>query len=385
MAISKDDKIITSSFIVAFCAFTSIYITQPLLPIIERDLGVSSLQSSLSVSLVLAGITLGCIPAGLLDERVSLTSACLTAAISLILLHLACASTSNISVLISLRFCQGFFIPFLTSAVASSLSRSVSRTNISRGIAWYVTATILGGMCGRLLGGLTTIFYSWKLSFVLSGFLVFFSCFFISQLSPLPRKSSRILKQTSYSAAIRNKNIWPSYFCAFLGQGIFSAVFNTIPFRLDSHPFDLSADLISLLYMVYMVGLFTGPFTSKVTTKAGYRKTLFLGAIILAVGLLILLGRELYLAIIGLSCVCVGFFMIHINAAARLNGLVKTNLGEANSLYMILYYLGAFTGSLWAILIFDNKGWNTLVSLSLVLLCSLALIARGKTTATDQR
>ena len=77
--------------------------------------------------------------------------------------------------------------------------------------------------------------------------------------------------------------------------------------------------------------------------------------------------------------------MIHINAAARLNGLVKTNLGEANSLYMILYYLGAFTGSLWAILIFDNKGWNTLVSLSLVLLCSLALIARGKTTATDQR
>lgn len=385
MAISKDDKIILSSFIVAFCAFTSIYITQPLLPIIERDLDVSSFQSSLSMSLVLAGITLGCIPSGALDERISLTSTGLTAAILLIVLHLACANTSNISLLISMRFCQGLCIPFLTSAVASSLSRSVSKANISRGIAWYVTATILGGMSGRLLGGLTTIFYHWKFSFILSALLVFLSCFFIPKLSPSIRKPSKALKQTSYSAVIRNKNIWPSYFCAFLGQGIFSAVFNTIPFRLDSYPFNLSADLISLLYMVYIVGLFTGPFTSKVKTKAGYQKTLFLGAIILAVGLLFLLGRELYLVIIGLSSVCVGFFIVHINAAARLNSIIKTGLGEANSLYMIWYYLGGFTGSLLAISVLENKGWNTLICLTLALLCVLTTSARENLPATCQR
>ena len=137
--------------------------------------------------------------------------------------------------------------------------------------------------------------------------------------------------------------------------------------------------------MVYIVGLFTGPFTSKVTTKSGYQKTLFLGAIILAVGLLILLGRDLYLAIIGLSCVCGGFFIVHINAAARLNGIVKTGLGEANSLYMIWYYLGAFAGALLAILVFENKGWNTLICLTLALLCVLTTSARENLYPTYQR
>ena len=137
--------------------------------------------------------------------------------------------------------------------------------------------------------------------------------------------------------------------------------------------------------MVYIVGLFTGPFTSKVTTKAGYQKTLFLGAIILAVGLLFLLGRELYLVIIGLSSVCVGFFIVHINAAARLNSIIKTGLGEANSLYMIWYYLGGFTGSLLAISVLENKGWNTLICLTLALLCVLTTSARENLPATCQR
>ena len=160
-------------------------------------------------------------------------------------------------------------------------------------------------------------------------------------------------------------------------------VFNTIPFRLDSYPFNLSADLISLLYMVYIVGLFTGPFTSKVTTKAGYQKTLFLGAIILAVGLLILLG-ELYLAIIGLSCVCVGFHSSY-KCCRKTKRYCQNRVREANSLYMICYYLGAFTGSLLAILVFENKGWNTLICLTLALLCVLTVSARENFSATYQR
>ncbi|MEC9247507.1 MAG: hypothetical protein VX986_00600, partial [Pseudomonadota bacterium] len=69
MTLTTDDKVILSSFIIVFSAFTTIYITQPILPAIGRNFGASPFQASLSISLVLAGITLGSIPSGILSEK----------------------------------------------------------------------------------------------------------------------------------------------------------------------------------------------------------------------------------------------------------------------------------------------------------------------------
>ena len=377
MALTTDDKVILSSFIIVFSAFTTIYITQPILPAIGRNFEASPFQSSLSVSLVLAGITLGSIPSGILSEKYPISYLVYVGSALLILCDVICAFTPNLFVLVTSRFLQGFLIPFLTSAIAASLSKTVREGNIVRGIAWYVTATILGGMCGRVIGGVANSMDYWQASFLFSGSLILFSCLYIRHLVPESRYCKSDEKnRVTYCEIFLERKIWVSLVCAFFGQGIFSAVFNTLPFRLDSSQYNLSSDIISAIYCVYIVGLIVGPLAGYFTVNFGSRRTLSAGTVILFISIWILKGQDLFLIIIGLGGVCIGFFTIHTTATAMLNRQIDRGLGQANSLYMIFYYLGAFCGSIWAILLFELTGWNTVMHISLCL--TLVLLMAGR-------
>ena len=379
MTLKTDDKVILSSFIIVFSAFTTIYITQPILPAISRNFDTSPFQASLSISLLLAGITLGSIPSGILSEKYPVSYLAFVGSALLIICDVVCAFTSNLSVLVTSRFLQGFLIPFLTSAIAASLSRTVREKNIVRGIAWYVTATILGGMCGRVIGGIANSVNYWQTSFLLSGCLILFSCLFIRHL--VPKSSGRKNKKKeriTYREIFLDTKIRISLICAFFGQAIFSAVFNTLPFRLDSPQYNISSDIVSLIYCVYIIGLVVGPLAGYSTVRCGSRRTLSAGVVILFISIWVLKGQEMFHIIIGLSGICFGFFTIHTTATARLNRKIERGLGQANSLYMIFYYLGAFCGSIWAILVFELTNWNTVIHISLGLTLVLFIASKSK-------
>jgi len=385
MTLTTDDKVILSSFIIVFSAFTTIYITQPILPAIGRNFGASPFQASLSISLVLAGITLGSIPSGILSEKYPISYLAYVGSALLLICDVICAFTSDLFVLVTSRFLQGFLIPFLTSAIAASLSKTVRQNNIVRGIAWYVTATILGGMCGRVIGGVANSVNYWQTSFLLSGSLILLSCIFIRLL--VPKSSDWKNKQEeriTYREIFLDRKIRISLICAFFGQTIFSAIFNTLPFRLDSPQYNLSSDIVSLIYCVYIIGLVVGPLAGYSTVRYGSRRTLSTGIIILFISIWVLKGQEMFHIIIGLSGICFGFFMIHTTATARLNRKIERGLGQANSLYMIFYYLGAFCGSIWAILVFELTSWNTVMHISLGLTLVLFVAGKGKKRAIEQ-
>jgi len=362
MRLTHDDRIILATFVLVFSAFTTIYITQPVLPAVERHFNTSSFYSSLSVSIVLAGITLGSIPSGFLNEKYSILPLAALASVLIIICDIGCALTINLGTLISLRFCQGLFIPFLTSAMAASLTRSVADQNIVKGIAWYVTATILGGMTGRLIGGVTHYLATWQFAFLYSAAMLAVSCLIASALLPNRFSQKKVYSNIgSYRKIILEKKLWGSFVCAFVGQGIFSAVFNTLPYRLDSEPYNLSSNFISFIYGVYILSIFVAPMTGRLTIRYGSDRTLTGGAFVLFVSLLILTGDRMFDVIFGLSGICIGFFAIHTTAAARLNRRMIKDHGQANSLYMVFYYLGAFWGSSWSIVVFKAASWNSVL------------------------
>jgi MFS transporter, YNFM family, putative membrane transport protein len=65
------------------------------------------------------------------------------------------------------------------------------------------------------------------------------------------------------------------YFCAAGSFAIFSSIFNYLPFRLDVPPFRFSTELTTLVYLVYVIGIFMGPTAGRISNRFGSGNVLF--------------------------------------------------------------------------------------------------------------
>ena len=140
-------------FALVAAAFTTVYITQPVLPIIQREFGVSASKASLTVSAVILGIALANLPFGMLADRFPVRRLILVGGAVVAACSLFCAATADLWLLVGARFLQGLFIPALTTCLAAYLSLSLHLDKLNVVMGSYVSATVAGGLSGRLLGG----------------------------------------------------------------------------------------------------------------------------------------------------------------------------------------------------------------------------------------
>lgn len=99
-------------------AFLNIYLTQPVLRVLETEFHASVLAVSFSVSAVLAGIAFANLPFGWLADRWPVQRLVLLGGGVIALAGLVCAYTRSLEVLVAARFVQGCFVPALTSCLA---------------------------------------------------------------------------------------------------------------------------------------------------------------------------------------------------------------------------------------------------------------------------
>ncbi|TMA17204.1 MAG: MFS transporter, partial [Deltaproteobacteria bacterium] len=128
-------------FALVATTFLTIYVTQPVLPVLKEEFGVTPGIASLTVSAVVLGIALANLPFGVLADRFPIRPIVLGGGAVVALTSLGCALTENIGLLVAARFVQGLFIPSMSTCLAAYLSlvrlrhrrRRLGRT-ASRGI-----------------------------------------------------------------------------------------------------------------------------------------------------------------------------------------------------------------------------------------------------------
>lgn len=107
-------------FALVAAPFTNIYITQPVLPVLENEFAADSVTVSYSVAAVILGIALANMPFGALVDRWPIRPIILFGALAVATAGLVCAITDNLWLLIGARFVQGLFIPSLTTCLGHS-------------------------------------------------------------------------------------------------------------------------------------------------------------------------------------------------------------------------------------------------------------------------
>lgn len=358
----------TLVFALVCAAFVNIYITQPILSVLEDEFHASILQVSFSVSAVLLGIALGNLPFGWLADRWPVGRLVLLGGSVIALAGLVCSATDNLSVLIAARFVQGAFVPALTSCLAAHLARSLPLASLNVVMGSYVAATVLGGMLSRLLGGYVVAPGHWRWAFLIGAAGVLSAVLLAWRElrdAPAPPPSQR--DSVTFRDLLAQRLLWSPLLCGAAGQAVFSPVFNYMPYRLAETPFQLSTAQTSLVYLVYLVGIVMAPSAGRIANRYGSGRTLMGGAAVLAAALLLLLVPSVTAVVIALVLVCAGFFTVHAAAVGALNRKLSAGQGRANALYVLGYYLGAWFGITWAAWVYPHGGWAALIACALVL------------------
>jgi YNFM family putative membrane transporter len=355
-------------FALVAASFTNIYVTQPVLPVLQEEFGADPLRVSLTVSAVILGIALANLPFGLLADRAAVQPIILTGGLVVATAGLVCALTHSLWVLIAARFAQGLFIPALTTCLAAHLARTLPLERLNVVMGSYVSATVLGGLGGRLLGGWIHPPLHWRYAFVSASALILAATW--SAVRWLPRAPLAVREDSSaagFLPLLRRPELLRLYVCAAGSFAIFSSVFNYLPFRLAEHPFDLSTELTTLVYLVYVIGIFMGPTAGRLSNRFGSGNILLGGVAVLALSLGLLLVPALAAVVAGLIGLCVGFFAIHAAAVGSLNRKLSTGQGRANALYVLFYYGGGWLGITASGLAYGSGGWRGVVLLTLSL------------------
>ncbi len=356
-------------FLMVAAAFTTIYITQPVLPVIGEEFGVDEAGASRTVSIVIFGIALSNLFFGRLADRLSIKPIVLAGVIAISLCGFFLYFVASYHWVIICRFIQGLFIPALTTCLAAYLSRTlpVERLNVVMGS--YVSATVCGGMAGRLMGGWIETVSDWRYAFFVSSLLVVFAGFL--SLINIPRDKRSILPEMDrigYLRLLSRKEIVRVYAVVFSAFFVFSSLFNYIPFYLSGPAFKASTKQITMVYLSYIVGVFIAPISGKLSNRFGNGKTLAFSSAFFAFSFLISLIPSYTAVMISLCGVCAGFFSIHSAAAGAMNKKLEGARGRANALYVFFYYLGAFTGITVNGYIYMYFGWKGVVFFGILVL-----------------
>ena len=345
-------------FALVGAGFLTIYVTQPVLPVISAEFGVTPAVASLTVSAVVLGIAVANLPFGVAADRWPIARIVLAGGGIVAAASGACALTHDLRLLIAARFVQGLFIPALSTCVAAYLSRVLPPQSLGVMMGWYVSATVAGGLGGRLLGGLFLPVLHWRAAFLVAGTAVLLATGAAALWLPRDAREPRAGDSASFAALFVRPELLRMFAVGFSSFFVFSAMFNYIPFYLSGPPLHAPVRLITLLYLAYVAGIAAGPLAGRLTGRLGTGMTLICGSLLLAGAIALTLVPSLPVIAFSLVALCGGFFAVHAAAVGSLNQRLTSGRGRANSIYVLAYYLGGAAGITATGAAYARWGWH---------------------------
>lgn len=365
--------ILTRNLVIALIAtiisFSTLYIPQPMLPLLADYFGVSAGEAGLLMTVamlplafapVFYGYFLQAIPARLM----------LSVALSLLALDQVCFYfVDEFWQLIVLRLCQGLLLPAIFTALMTYCASMVSATMVRRAMGFYIGATILGGFSGRLLGGIFASSFDWRTAFVVVGMMQLIPLLLLTKVESDANINFARLDPKSISRVWGNRN----YRFMFLSLAsiffVFSGILNIVPFHLQDIEPDTTPFIISMLYLGYLIGAPVSFFSESISKLfADERRGLLLGLTIHAFGLMMLLFVALQGLIVTMFFLAAGFFLIHALLSGLANHLAREHKGVVNGLYVSIYYLSGALGSWLPGYLYEGLEWHGMILVFMLIL-----------------
>lgn len=365
-----------------FNTFAILYSTQPLMPYLSKEFGVSPTMASLSLSVVTCTLAVSMLLFGSLSEVLGRKPIMSFSLFASSILAVLTAFAPNFNSLLVLRCLQGFVLAGLPAIAMAYISEEIDKSSLGMVMGLYISGNSIGGMSGRIIIGVITDFFNWRVALGSIGFLGLMASFlFWSKLPPskhFEARSFEIKKLIKSSINhLNDSNLFCLYCIGFLIMGSFVSLYNFIGYQLIEPPYNLSQTVVSLIFVIYIVGTFSSTFMGRLADRHGQHKMLCISLFIMLLGVCITLNVNLFLKVIGIALLTFGFFAGHSIASSWIGKLATHDKAQASSLYLLFYYVGSSIGGTAGGTFWSMYGWSGVVSMISCFLIIALLISFG--------
>ena len=393
-------RIVTGLLMAGLATFTLLYNTQAILPYFVRDYSISPSQAAMSVSAATAGLALGLVAAVPVSERIGRVQLIRFSLGFSVVLGVACAFVQDWTAFLCLRFVMGFVLAGLPGTAAVYLREEIHPSYSTSATGLYIFGTTVGGLVARIASsGVIELLHLLGLESLLGldpshvallftggiGVICLVGCWILLPASQgfVPHRDSPAELARKFGRAFRDPVLLGLYSLGFLGMGAFVGAFNVLGFRLEEAPYYLSVGLVGLMYLAYPVAGMAGARASRLAERTSLRHVIVFGPVLAVLGVALMSLSPLWVIILGVTVMAVGFFMIHSLASAWVAQRAYASVqvpAQAASMYMLFYYLGSSINGNLAPVAWELGGWPAVTVLigAMMLACLVVSVALRK-------
>jgi MFS family permease len=363
-----------------FCAFLGLYLTQPMLPMLEEFFKVGKATVSLTLTASTLGVAIAAPLVGLVGDRLGRKRVIVWSASLLTVATLLDATATGLPSLIFWRFFQGLFTPGVFAVTISYVQEEWAEGGAGRAMSIYVSGTVIGGFSGRMISGFIASRWNWRWSFAVVGLMVGASALALHAWLPRERHFSGRTRGESLVSGLamhlRNPRLLATFAVGFGVLFTLIATFTYVTFHLAGEPYRLGPLAMGFLFCTYLFGAAVTPPCGHIIDRYGHRAamTLAMGAGI--AGMLLTLLPSLWMVVLGLSLCCSAVFVAQAASTSFIGLATERNKALAVGIYATCYYVGGSIGAELPGLLWRWGGWNACVGLVILVQLLIILVTK---------
>jgi len=356
-------RVTLALFSAGLATFALLYCVQPILPVLSQEFGVSPASSSISLSIATGLLALGLLFTGPLSDAIGRKNVMVTALLLASICTLLSTQMTSWHGILIMRALIGLSLSGVAAVGMTYLSEEIHPSFVAFSMGLYISGNSIGGMSGRLLSGVITDFFSWRVAVGFMGCFALAAALMFWKILPPSRhfRPTSLRPKTlliNFRLHCRDEGLPLLFAVGFLLMGAFVTLFNYIGYRLMLAPWHLNQAMVGLLSVAYLTGTWSSPKAGAMSVRYGRGPVMISFTGIMLGGLLLTLLPSLWMIFTGMLLFSAGFFAAHSVASSWIGYRAKRAKGQASSLYLFSYYVGSSVAGTLGGVFWHRFSWN---------------------------
>lgn len=356
----------------SFLVFSNLYLFQPMLPYMAQHFSISETRTNWIFAASTLALSVTLVPWAIGSESVGRRKVMLIGLFAMPIISLLMLLTTQFWLLVMARAAMGVALAAFASVAVAYMVEELSATAFSKAIGSYIAANSLGGISGRITGGVLTDALGWQQAVVVMATFTLIGTLWVAYALPVqqhfvPQKGRFREHNRSMLHHLSNPILWLAMLVGAANFALFVNLYSVAGFRLVAAPYSLPVGLASLIFLCYLGGTVSSRLTSLWVKRHSSVSGMVLGTIISMSGMWLARIEQLPAILLGLMCISFGAFFTHTLAYSWVSRKATEAKATATALYLVHYYIGGSLGGFYLLYCWQHGGWDGVIEGGMVL------------------
>ena len=350
----------------SFLVFSNLYLLQPMLPSFAAHFQISETQVNWLFAATTLALSFSLVPMAVLSESIGRKPVMMFGLFFIPAISALMLLGDSFLFLVVCRALIGIALAAFAAVAVAYMAEELDKHAFSMAIGTYIAANSLGGIAGRISGGLLADNFSIDVAIEVMMLFTLIGVVSVHYLLPKqknfsPSSSSLRHHNRAIIGHFKNQRVWFAMLIGGLNFALFVNLYSVMGFRLVSAPHNVPVGLASLIFVCYLGGTFSSRCAGHWSKRFSPILGMFLGSIVSMAGMWFAVIESIPAMLTGLLLISFGAFFTHTLAYGWVGQNATQAKATATALYLVHYYIGGSLGGFLLLYCWQNGGWSTVL------------------------